>query len=418
MKRKNKKIEKIKNQIEGFLTSEEAKITKKDAINLSLKAAIFSSLFPRITRAITSHVSHSKHSSCHSSCHTSHSSHFKHGSFPCPFLMVWNGKKFVLENNILPQSENILRENLVVEDWYKIETTPWPKENKYIFRIVEFESEKSKFYDFELIKVIHPKDVEIGIINNKIVAFSKIFLPSLVESEENKNLTKYFLKEGGKFFFQGKAGDKLKIEFDNLENQKPKYLIFKAALRANRKKIQKVAKMLEGKTFSREKFSRLLLKIAGTALGGSVHFLSKKAMAKEFPPPPEKYSIIFKMIFREDFSKIVEIVHPRERLSLGIVDISEYLKKNTKKICFSLEWTATHNLSFFALAQSSKKNFEIETLKPISLIHSAEKNLTKEITLLPGQFIEISFPFNKEKIPSSHKISFIFKCKGYYVSLM
>ena len=62
--------------------------------------------------------------------------------------MAWNGKKFIIDNNILPESENILRKDVVIEELYKLEITPEIKNGKYLFRVVELEKERS-----------HPREV-------------------------------------------------------------------------------------------------------------------------------------------------------------------------------------------------------------------------------------------------------------------
>ena len=60
----------------------------------------------------------------------------------CPFASVWNGTAFILDNNLSPASE-LAGPGLNVRDFYKLEIDPAPENNLYLFRIEEFEGERS-----------------------------------------------------------------------------------------------------------------------------------------------------------------------------------------------------------------------------------------------------------------------------------
>jgi len=124
-----------------------------------------------------------------------------------------------------------------------------------------------------------------------------------------------------------------------------------------------------------------------------------------------------------DRKGLISIVHPRERFSSGLVDISKYTKESKGSLSLKLKWTNSHNLSFLGLADVNPLNnssVKQEVIKLSDLKHSEDKNISKKhlkngkVELTPGQFIELQFPAKKEIISPNQKISFILKPKGYY----
>ncbi|MFW6026611.1 MAG: hypothetical protein ACOCRX_09730, partial [Candidatus Woesearchaeota archaeon] len=297
MSKKNK-LPKIKKEIKQFLKNEEGKITKEEIVNLGTTIAAISffvsgnmseshnsyvkkqeSNIPEegtllassddsqllahdseyVDDCHDSHSScshdschsqhsscHSQHSSCHSqhsSCHSNHSScHSNHSSCHsscgscCPFIILWNGEKYVLENNILPQSEDSERDNLIVEDLYKFENKPVPEDGFYKIRISEFEKERSYFKDFELIKVSHPEDVEVGVIDNEIVAYKDIVKPDkfLVKGDE-VSLDEVVKKE------KGESASLIFNEIDKDNN----LLVMRGGLRGGKRRVEKAEEILK-----------------------------------------------------------------------------------------------------------------------------------------------------------------------------
>jgi hypothetical protein len=334
--------------------------------------------------------------------------------------LVWNGEKYILENNMLPESENALRKNIIIEELYKLETIPVPKNKKYVFKIIEFEKERSHFYGSELIKIIHPKETSIGIVNNKIVAYKNLILSSSILDTKKNDWTKKLSNLGNKTFFDGLKNDILNIKFDNIQSLKNPHLIFRASLRANYPRISKISKKLEKTFLSEEKWIDSFKKIAAVSLGT---LAADKIMGVK-----SAFGAIVKSIniyIRSGGKDLVDIIHPREKISSGLVNLSEYIKEEKDQISLELKWTSSHNLSFFGLVDvnSLDSNIKQESIKLSNLRHSKDKNINKKdlekkgVQLVPGEFIDLEFPAKREDIGSNQEISFVLNSKGYYTQL-
>ena len=117
----------------------------------------------------------------------------------CPFVYAWDGMRYVMDNPVLTESEDELRDSLFVDDYYFMAQEPLLCSGHYKLRISEAEQEISEFDQVQLITVDHPKDVETGVFKNgEIFAYKQeiAFLScidhkgeevlKLVESEDGK----------------------------------------------------------------------------------------------------------------------------------------------------------------------------------------------------------------------------------------
>jgi len=327
----------------------------------------------------------------------------------------------------LPESENILRKDTVVEELYKLEITPQPKSKKYLLRVMEFEREHSYFHNFELIKVTHPKELNIGVINNKIIAFKNLILPSSIKDKKGKDWIKELSTFNDKSFFQGEKDNVLNVKFDNIKDLKNCHLVFRASLRTGYASITKIGQKLE-KAPSEKKLLDSLKKVAVASLAAAV---AAKMIENESVSAilDCKGSINISVIHNigKQKEKIVDIIHPREKLSLGLADISQHLKRGQKSLSLTLKWTRPHNLSFVGLADvkdlSKTSDVSQEPIELSQLKHLEDRNINKtylkkgKVELIPGQYIELEFPLEKENVESNQKTSFVLKSKGYYTPL-
>jgi len=281
---------------------------------------------------------------------------------------------------------------------------------------LEFEREHAYFNSFKLIRAIHNKDLNLGIVNGKVIAFKDLFLPSSIKNEKGKNWTKKLSSRDDKTVFKGKEGDVLTINFNNIQELKNPHLIFRASLRANYSRVDKSSRELEKASSGRELLLSLS-KIAAASLAAVKILEPGKALA-EYPCKSVNISLLYEGTNKE---KLIEIVHPRERLSLGMVDIS--IKKGQKSLSLKMEWTKPHDISFIGLADVAISKIKQDVIDLSSLKHSEDKKITKKdlksgkVELIPGQYVELEFPASKEKISSDEKASFFLNSKGYYVSI-
>ena len=316
-----------------------------------------------------------------------------------------------------------MRKNIIIEELYKLETTPILKDKKYIFKIIEFEKEYSHFYGFELIKIIHPKETNIGVVNNKIVAYKNLILPTSILDSQKNDWTKKLSDLNNKTFFSGEKKDILNIKFDNIQNLKNIHLLFKAGLRANYSRITQIAKKLEKISFSEKEWTNSLKKIATVSLGAIVAGETMKAESVFAANHLCKSINIYADISFNNKKQLINIIHPREKSSFGLVDISQYKQKKSESFSLKLKWTNSHNLNFLGAAEVDSLNsldIKQEIVKLSSLKHSESKEVHKKdlgskgIELIPGQFINLEFLSKKEHLNPDQKVSFIFKSKGYY----
>jgi hypothetical protein len=356
---------------------------------------------------------HSNHGSCHSSCHSNatstpptcccgscgHSScHYSHPS--CPFILLWNGKRFILENNILPQSENLERKELITNDLYKIENKIEAENGFYKLRIVEFEREKSFFKDFKLIRVVHPKNTQIGIFDEKIIAYDSILSPFQIKSSQGDIKPDQLFKK--------KRGEDVDVFFKgNLKNYD--FFITNTRLRGNReikKEIEKI--LLLNKVENIKDFVAKALIITG---------------ALSVPTGPTYAIKSIHYYYCLDNNKKEEeigISHPRENLSSNIFNLPDFIK-NKEKIKIKMKWTDTHEIAPVGLARKLSLNkIKKEEIK-LSSIHRFEekenhsKKLSKQgILLAPGEFLTLNFPALKAIDKNKEQETFIFSSKGYY----
>jgi len=325
---------------------------------------------------------------------------------------------------------------LFVEDLYKFESSLNPQGEKYKLRIFEFEQEHSYFSNFELIRAVHPKKLEIGVINNKIVFYKNTKKPKKITSAEDKDLSQTLNKKGA---FNGKAGDSLKLKFENIAGQN-NILVWQACLRTGYPRVENMERALKKFKTDQEldkflnKMAPTPWKVAKALLGVSVAHVSLEDGRKNLATGDGgesgggggtgKWSIIFYLSFFNKTEKI-GIIHPRENFSTGLMNLSPYLrKKKPSSLEIGLEWTNTHKLNFMGLAQLATseeiKDIKIENLKLETMKHSHKKEVNKEdlekgkVELIPGQFLELTFPYKKIAPKSTETISYLLKSKGYY----
>jgi hypothetical protein len=90
----------------------------------------------------------------------------------CPFILVWNGYEYVIENTILPVSLDFSRKEKVVCDYYVLQNVPHPENGQIKLKISELEHEISWLQQLELLVVEHLKEYRIGFSpENKLLSY-------------------------------------------------------------------------------------------------------------------------------------------------------------------------------------------------------------------------------------------------------
>jgi len=311
----------------------------------------------------------------------------------------------------------LLRRELLVNDIYKLENDPQPENDKYKIRVLEFEREHSFLSDFNLIKITHPKKLNINVLYGNIIAYNTPILPTSATNKKGEDILEKISNKNGDIFFDGKKGDVVNIRFDNLPNWKNYHLIFKAGLRANYPRIKEASEQIGNVTPTDKNWKKSVAKIATTIAG-------TYAINETIHPDAINAKTTSIFTYVNNKRKPLLIIHPREKLSFGFENLSEYITDDNKSITIRMRWTASHHLSFVGISevtQIDSLNIKRQTITPTKISHSENKevNLKKlkntEVEITPGQFVELEFPAEKEKNIPNQKTSLLLESKGYYM---
>lgn len=171
-----------------------------------------------------------------------------------PFLAVWNGKEYEIENDFLfgkpfsyfanfTQGKKIFETGQIGPDLYKIQSPIEPKNGKLAFQIQEIEPEESFISGLSLLRVIHPRNSEVIVdsdyrrfyVVNKKSFLQRLIAPSLIKSSSGRNLTHLFERdnfwaEPPQETFLGKQ-DYVDLTFRNLKPGKKYFLAHQSRYR-------------------------------------------------------------------------------------------------------------------------------------------------------------------------------------------
>jgi hypothetical protein len=119
------------------------------------------------------------------------------GGDGCPYVATWNGGKYILENNILPQSEYPQNTNSEVTDYYKIIRPLVIKDNHYVIQLREFEHERSSLNSVSLLAVDHTLGTNIALLSdNSIIEYTKPYHLGSVQDLDSETTSNLFDLDG------------------------------------------------------------------------------------------------------------------------------------------------------------------------------------------------------------------------------
>ncbi len=303
------------------------------------------------------------------------------GCLVCPHLFVWDGIRYVKENSILPDSEDILRKERDIMDYYVLNTTPVPKGKYLSFKIKELANDISYFKQFVLLTAEHPQEVCLGVTKRgRIYPYKEenFILPENCQDKEGKEITSirdFDVKE----FYQAKPGDCLYLEF------------------------------------KRPNSSARLLILDPTDLGEGRKYLASNDQAK---------TSIYIHLFVESKWKCINVFHTRTNFYLDIVDLTPHLFNIKDKLIVKLEFTAFHKVAFVGLDVTPFVKIRVREYQIIQAIHSKLGDVTETlrrenneyVKLSPMEEIELNFPVPTP--PTSKKqLTYILMSKGYYIPI-
>lgn len=289
----------------------------------------------------------------------------------CPFVYAWNGEEYVLDNNLLPKSEEVSGTD--VEDYYRLEKTLLPICQKSLFslyslRLGEFENEHSYIDKAELLAVDHDSQTEVAVDSNgRILTYKNAYQPvSCFDNNGNDALG--LIRAIDDQNYLGQAGDYLLLDFGNLSVQNGAKLV----MRADEEII--------------------------------------------------KWSIHVQILNATQDWETVAVVIPRVYWATEIVDLLNYLPDVNGELKIRLYFTASHKLDFIGLDTTTQDALEIHEAILMLAIHSTDGLVTWKlrnsdniyIELVPGQHVTVVFllPNSQEE-----RRTLILYVEGHYYTI-
>jgi hypothetical protein len=292
------------------------------------------------------------------------------GGSGCPFLYVWNGSQYIIDNNILPASE--LTNGTDVQDYYKLEQSLVPRNGKYSIIISEFENEHSYLDQVQLLAVDHNSNVNIAVTpDGEILTYKNPNAPTYAfDNYGNARLTEISYIDGNindpTTHFFGYEGDFLILNFGHINTS--------------------IAKLILRDDIKSSEICINIQIINSTGQWQTVTRLS-----------------------------------PRNDWSIEAVNLSPYIIPN-QDFTVRLLWTSPHRLDYVGLDTTEQEDYDTHTGNLISAIHSTQGDVRQLLTdsdslyaeLLPNQLIRLQFRLPSKTRPTR---TYIFLAKGHYYTI-
>ncbi|MFH0817545.1 MAG: LamG-like jellyroll fold domain-containing protein [Candidatus Micrarchaeota archaeon] len=284
------------------------------------------------------------------------------GTRSCPYVHVWDGKEFVMDNDIMPAGNPN-----EVTDYYKLMKPLQEKDGKYLLKIVDSEDETSWMDKLSLIVVDHPAGTKIAPTpEGKILIYSEPVGPKAAVDASGKDVRELVSSVGNGDYY-GKRGDSLVLEFEQAEAKDGARLIMRTDLKC--------------------------------------------------PPLYSAKSLHISVMSNGEWVKI-GVVHPHQLWDEWAVEIpAELLGAKTPRV--KVEWTQDHKLDFIGLDVSKQKDVKVVELEPMKAVHSNKGDVLRELMTSDGRYAitkldeEIALEFAYPGKASGER-SFVFVSEGYY----
>jgi hypothetical protein len=292
------------------------------------------------------------------------------GGMYCPFVSVWDGRSYVLDNNVLPGAE--LSNGTDVEDYYRLERALIPENGKYSLLVSEFESEHSYFDQVKLIAIDHNSDVNVAVApDGEILTYKTPAAPiSAIDNNGSSRLNEISLIDGNvsdpDTYFYGVANDFLVLNF------------------------------------------------------GQVNSDSAKLILRDDMKTPWE-CIYIQVRNGNGVWQTVAVANPRSYWSIEAFDLSSYVIQG-QDLLVRLFWAEPHRLDFVGLDTTTQEDYELRTANLVSATHSTQgdvKALLKEsdntyAELIPNQQIQLTFTLPNN---SKEARTYILYTKGRYQTI-
>jgi hypothetical protein len=273
-----------------------------------------------------------------------------------PFVFVWDGTEFVVDNSILPASEIVSGFNT---DYYKIERHLEEQNNEYLLQIIESGNHHTYLDQMKLLAVDHPAELSIGTTSDgEIIAYEETASPISCEDNYGNDWLDS-VNTLGNGYYSSEDGGWLDLDFGEVDWEERAVIVG---------------------TWMAAKFA--------------LHI----------------------QIQEDDEWKDVGIIYPRAMYSTTLVNLSEF--DFDGKVRIYCEGNAV--IDYVALAESEMEGVKIRECPLKTAIHSEEGSVKKELLDVDEDYAEImprntiNLAFNAIGKQHDHVRDFVLVSTGYY----
>lgn len=296
------------------------------------------------------------------------------GGAGCPYLYVWDGERYSVDNNLMPASE--LSNGADVQDYYRVEQDLLPfyansRLQFHSFMISEAEQEHDFFDCIKLFAVDHDKSTNIAVTQEgEILTYNTPSPPnSCFDNNGESRLDRISQVDGDvanpATFYEGFPGDCLTMSFGQVGSQNAKLI-----LRTDQKKTDECIEVQ-------------LKDATGTW-------------------------------------QTIEVVIPRSFWFTEAVNLSPYLVQGND-LEVRLHWKDHHRIDFVGLDTTPQEAFTVTEASLLSAYHSTCGQVRNKVLLDDGQYAELVpgekmwLLFALQTPPSGSTRTFIFCSEGHYL---
>lgn len=295
----------------------------------------------------------------------------------CPFVDVWNGSQYALDNNVLEASEYAPGGD--VTDYYLLQQAlAQGQGGEYSLLLSEFEREHDFFDQVQLLAIDHSRNGNVGVSpSGEILTYTHPHLPVSAISNEHKNVKDLISGRDGRYY-QGYNGSYITLNFgDELNVTQGAKLVIRSDM--------------------------IIIKCP----------------------------VYIQVINAAGEWQTVAAIYVRKNWSTDIIDMSKYLPDGRGNLKVRLLFTSNDKINFVGLDTGPQLPFNVTQSKLVS----AAKDLMQvsgrtingqgatysdllssdnvEIELTPGHSIQVNFTFPTLR-PAGKVRSFVFVITGHY----
>ena len=297
------------------------------------------------------------------------------GGGGCPYVYVWDGQCYVMDNNLLPASE--MSNGADVEDYYRLEQPLVPmyqvaRGSVYSLQIREFEHEHDYFDQVKLLAVDHSSNVNVAVSPyGEILTYSNPAPPICAVDEDGIDVLSQ-LNSINENYYQGYNGSYITLTF------------------------------------------------GPTDVSNGVKLVIRED--GPFGPPLLKCPVYVQVLNATEDWNTVATFHTRTYWATDIINMTDYLPDANGNLKVRLCFVSNDKIDYVGLDTTPQASVETYEANLISAFHSTQGNVKPLLTendqtyaeLTPGQQIQLTFllPNNQNQ-----ERTFILYTEGHYSTI-